>query len=173
VGREFDGAAAEIEARAYRQALAQFATGVAVVTAYPPTRAAIGLTVTSFNAVSLQPPLVLFSVGRNNHSLAGLLSADSFAVNVLGSGQQRLSEQFSRSLSDKWCAVEILRGLGNAPLLAGALAHFECVPYATYDGGDHVIFVVRVMRFTAQSGEPLVFFDGDYRRLADEGGSVA
>ncbi|MBS0421052.1 MAG: flavin reductase family protein [Proteobacteria bacterium] len=155
----------EPDGLAYRRALARFATGVAIVTARTSAGKAIGLTISSFNAVSLQPPLVLFSIGRNNYSLADLLATPACAINVLSHQQRQLSEQFSRSLSDKWRAVDVESGMGGAPLLPGALAHFECERYADYDGGDHVILVLRVRRFAQRPGEPLVFFGGTYRTL--------
>lgn len=158
----------DIDPAAFRRALAQFASGVAVITATGPDGQAIGLTMSSFNSVSLDPPLILFSIDRKAFSLPAMEAARGYAVNILSRGQEHLSNQFAKSLSDKWSAVEHTLGHCEAPLLANALAHFECVPYANYDGGDHVIFVGRVVRFAADTaGEPLVFFRGAYRSLAD------
>lgn len=161
------GAAPELDPRMFRQALGQFATGVAVITAQAENGSAIGLTMSSFNSVSVDPPLILFSMDRKAFSLAAMTEAAGYAVNILGRDQERLSDQFARSLSDKWTAVEHRLGHAAAPLIAGALAHFECEPYAQYDGGDHVIFVGRVLRFSAYpTNEPLIFFRGAYRSLA-------
>lgn len=157
----------ELDPRMFRQALGQFATGVAVITAQAENGSAIGLTMSSFNSVSVDPPLILFSMDRKAFSLAAMTEAAGYAVNILGRDQERLSDQFARSLSDKWSAVEHSLGHAAAPLIAGALAHFECEPYAQYDGGDHVIFVGRVLRFSAYpANEPLIFFRGAYRSLA-------
>ncbi len=161
------GAHPVLDPRAFRQTLGQFATGVAVITAQAENGSAIGLTMSSFNSVSVDPPLILFSIDRKAFSLAAMTVAAGYAVNILGRDQEHLSNQFAKSLSDKWSAVEHTLGHAAAPLIAGALAHFECEPYAHYDGGDHVIFVGRVLRFTAYpTNEPLVFFRGAYRSLA-------
>ncbi len=161
------GATADVDPRAFRQALGQFATGVAVITAEAADGQAIGLTMSSFNSVSVDPPLILFSIDRKAFSLKAMTDAKGYAVNILGRDQEHLSNKFARALDDKWAAVEHTLGHEAAPLIAGALAHFECAPYAQYDGGDHVIFVGRVVKFTAYpANEPLVFFRGAYRSLA-------
>jgi len=156
--------------RVFRRALGEFATGVAIITARSPQNQLIGMTMSSFNSVSVDPPLVLFSVDRKANSLPAMQEAKGFAVNVLAREQECLSNQFAQALSDKWSAVKTSVGHAEAPLIAGALAHFECEPYAHYDGGDHLIFVARVLRHTVQPGEaaPLVFFRGRYRDLKDE-----
>jgi flavin reductase (DIM6/NTAB) family NADH-FMN oxidoreductase RutF len=160
-------ATSDLDARAFRRALGQFATGVAVITAQAADGSAIGLTMSSFNSVSIDPPLILFSIDRKAFSLAAMTEAKGYAVNILGHDQEHLSNQFARTLGDKWTAVEHTVGHMQAPLIAGALAHFECVPYAHYDGGDHVIFVGRVVRFSAHPPkEPLIFFRGAYCSLA-------
>lgn len=159
----------EIDPRAFRQALGHFATGIAVVTALGAGDDAIGMTMTSFNSVSLDPPLVLFSVARSAYSLPAMLAAKSYAINLLDDAQQHISDRFARASSDKWADVDHQPGLHGAPLIKDALAHFECAPYASHDGGDHVIFLARVVRFSASQGEPLIFYRGRYCRLADAG----
>lgn len=155
------------DARAFRQALGQFATGVAIVTASTEAGDVVGMTMSSFNSVSLDPPLVLFSVARSALSLPAMQAAKGFGINILGQHQQDLSNRFARALEDKWHAVEHSRGVHDAPLIAGALAHFECVPYARHDGGDHEIFLARVVRFRVpEGGDPLIFFRGRYHALA-------
>ena len=154
------------DTKAFRTALSQFATGVAVITARGPDDEAVGLTMSSFNSVSLDPPLILFSVGRQANSLPAMLEAKGYAVNILSRDQEALADGFARSLTDKWADVCHSLGHAEAPLLHGALAHFECEPYAHHDGGDHVIFIGRVVRFAAtSSAEPLVFFRGAYRGI--------
>jgi flavin reductase (DIM6/NTAB) family NADH-FMN oxidoreductase RutF len=158
----------DLDARAFRRALGQFATGVAVITAQGADGHALGMTMSSFNSVSVDPPLILFSIDRKAFSLQAMTEARGYAVNILGRDQEHLSNKFARSLCDKWSAVEHTLGIEAAPLIAGALAHFECVPYAHHDGGDHVIFVGRVVKFTAHPGsEPLIFYRGAYRGLAN------
>jgi flavin reductase (DIM6/NTAB) family NADH-FMN oxidoreductase RutF len=160
----------DTDPRAFRTALSQFATGVAVITAEAPDGQLIGMTMSSFNTVSIDPQLVLFSVDRRANSLPAMLEAKGFAVNVLAREQEDISNKFARALGDKWDRVK--RGVGHAqaPLLTGALTHFECEPWAHYDGGDHVIFVVRVVRYTVRAGNPapLIFFRGRYRDIVDE-----
>lgn len=152
----------------FRHALGEFATGVAVITASDPAGELLGMTMSSFNSVSVDPPLILFSIDRRAHSLAAMESAGGYAVNILSRSQEALSNRFARALSDKWENVLRTAGYAEAPLLDGALAHFECEPYATYDGGDHVIFVGRVVKYTTHPGkpEPLLFFRGRYQDLA-------
>jgi flavin reductase (DIM6/NTAB) family NADH-FMN oxidoreductase RutF len=155
----------------FRQALGQFAAGVAVITARADAEP-IGITVSSFNSVSLDPPLILFSVDRKARSLSGLLSAQGFAVNILSREQEHLSNRFARSQTNKWSAVPHSVGYCQTPLLCGTLARFECTPYANYDGGDHVILVGKVIRFAVNgTGEPLVFFRSRYHSLAAGGPS--
>ncbi|MGO4716741.1 flavin reductase family protein [Bradyrhizobium sp. 2TAF24] len=158
-----------VDQRSFRKALSQFATGVAVITARGEGGDAIGMTMSSFNSVSLDPPLVLFSVDRRALSLPAMMAAQGYAVNILARQQEALSNQFAKALGDKWNNVAHSVGHAQAPLLDGALAHFECEPYAHHDGGDHVIFIGRVVRFTAaDEGEPLVFFRGKYHSLHNQ-----
>lgn len=159
-----------MDGRAFRQSLGEFATGVAVVTARGKGGELVGMTMSSFNSVSVDPPLVLFSVDRKALSLPAMQEAKGFAVNVLARQQENVSNQFARALANKWDQVKTSVGHAEAPLISGALAHFECEPYANYDGGDHVIFVVRVVRHTVHSDAPapLIFFRGRYRDLVDE-----
>ena len=159
-------ASAEVQ-RQFRAALSMFATGVAVITAPRQEGHPIGITVASFNAVSLDPPLILFSVDRRSLSLADLCTAPSYAVNVLEETQQDMSNRFAKANGDKWSWRDGGASAHARPvLLPDALATFECEPYAQYDGGDHVIFVGRVTRHqTRPQGRPLIFFGGRYRSL--------
>ncbi len=153
--------------RQFRNALGMFATGVAVITAPREQGVPVGITVASFNAVSLDPPLVLFSVDRRCQSLADLCASPRFAVNVLTEAQQDLSNRFAKANSGKWDGIDVCTHECNSHvLLSDALVTFECEPYAQHDGGDHVIFVGRVVRHRArQEGRPLIFFGGKYRVL--------
>jgi flavin reductase (DIM6/NTAB) family NADH-FMN oxidoreductase RutF len=158
-----------VDQRTFRRALSQFVTGVAVITARAEANEAIGMTMSSFNSVSLDPPLVLFSIDQRALSLPSMIAAKGYAVNILSRQQEALSNQFAKSLGDKWSNVEHSLGHAESPLLHGALAHFECEPYARHDGGDHVIFIGRVVRFTArEEGNPLVFFRGKYHSLSPQ-----
>lgn len=153
---------------AFRRTLGAFATGVAVITAEAEDGVLLGMTMSSFNSVSLDPPLVLFSVARTARSLPALRTARAYGVNVLSRDQRELSGRFSRALGEKWEGVAHRRGAGGAPLLAGAAAHLECVPYAIHDGGDHEIFVARVVAHAADAdAHPLIFHAGRYRDLSE------
>ena len=156
------------EARRLRNALGFFPTGVVIATAWDAAAGPLGMTMSSFTSVSLGPPLVMFSIDRRAASLAAWLRADGYAINVLASGQEHLSNQFARALTDKWQGVSFQRGLYGAPLLKDGLATFECSLHRTFDGGDHMIFLAHVERFTCagDTAGPLVFHRGRYTRLA-------
>lgn len=153
----------------FRRALGQYATGVAVITGRGDNDERFGLTISSFNSVSLDPPLILFSIDRSAKSLPALLTTEGYAVNILCRHQDHLSNRFAKHGTDKWSALEHGNGHAQAPLLPGTLAHFECAHYAQYDGGDHVICVGRVLSFSWDEEEkPLVFFRGAYRDIVNE-----
>lgn len=157
----------EFDARAFRDALGCFPTGVTVVTAVGPRREVIGITANSFSSVSLDPPMVLFSLNRRANSLPAFLATRHFAVNVLREGQEELSNQFARALGEKWQGVDYITWDSGCPILKGALASFECEIRHTYEGGDHVIFVGEVLKIVAEpKGKPLLYFRGKYRTLA-------
>ncbi len=128
-----------------------------------------GVTINSFNSVSLDPPLVLFSLGRYLASLEAMTGATHVAINLLSRDQQHISRQFSRSTgAEKWQGVCYTEGAGGAPLLDGALAQFQCRKHAVHDGGDHVICVVEVLDFARSDAalDPLVFFRSNYAEIA-------
>jgi flavin reductase (DIM6/NTAB) family NADH-FMN oxidoreductase RutF len=155
-----------IDPREFRQALGCFATGITVVTTASREAGMVGITANSFKSVSLDPPLVLFSLDRRAYSLAAFHSAGHFAINVLSKGQRHLSVIFATPLIDKWDNVHYELWDTGCPILTDTLANFECKTQHIYDGGDHLIFVGRVqkMRFAAD-GEPLLFFRGGYRHM--------
>ncbi|MBW0004899.1 MAG: flavin reductase [Hyphomicrobiales bacterium] len=152
--------------RAFRRALGQFATGVAIITAQSGDQI-VGVTANSFTSVSLDPPLVLWSLEAKGQSLPVFLEATHFAVNVLSADQVALSTRFARSSSDKFETVEWRAGAGGAPLLKDVAAQFECVREAEHDGGDHVILIGRVDRFARFDREVLVFAHGRYGLSVD------
>ncbi|GGK93009.1 flavin reductase [Planomonospora parontospora subsp. parontospora] len=155
--------------RSLREALGQYATGVAVVTAAAPGGDRAGVTVNSFTSVSLDPPLVLWCLTRNSPSVPVFLRAGRFAVNVLAEDQDHLSRRFATPLPDKFAGVETLPGPGGAPLLAGTLAYFACRTATVHEAGDHLILIGEVERFHRAEGEPLVFHAGRYRSAAPLG----
>lgn len=150
---------ARLSAIELRGAFAQFPTGVTVVTALAQDDQRIGLTVSSFNTVSLDPPLVLVSLARTYRSLADLVQAQAFAIHVLSESQMDLATRFASKAVDKWARVSCHTGQLGAPMLPEALGVFECRPWASYDGGDHIILVGRVIHAWRNSfALPLVFF---------------
>lgn len=145
-----------------RRALGRFATGVTVVTTCTAEGALEGLTANSFSSVSLDPPLVLWSLDRRARSLPSFLEARWFAINVLGSHQHGLSSRFASPVEDRFAGIGYTAGLGGCPVLDDGLAHFECSVFDRVDAGDHVIFLGKVERMTHRDGEPLLFSGGRY-----------
>ncbi len=146
--------------RRLRQALGRFTTGVTVVTAAGPDGTRVGITVNSFASVSLDPPLVLWSIERRSPSLAVFQSAPHFCVNVLAADQESLCQRFASPNADKFDGVGHSQGLGGSTKLAGSLAWFECRNQQQIDGGDHLIIIGEVEDFSHADGDPLVFFGG-------------
>ena len=142
----------------FRQALGQFATGVTVVTARSDSGALVGLTVNSFNAVSLDPPLVLWSLGLRSASMAVLGNCTHYAINVLGAEHQAMAMQFATKDIDRFAGVAWHKGDYDLPLIDGAVATFICFNRSRYAEGDHVIFVGEVERCAHRDAAvPLVY----------------
>jgi len=140
-----------------------FATGVTIVTARTPAGVLVGLTANSFNSVSLQPPLVLWSLARAAGSMAALSTGSHYAINILAADQKELAERFASGRTDRWDGVAHSEGPSGAPLLDGAAAHFECFNRSRYEEGDHVIFVGEVERCGHRAGaSPLLFHGGKF-----------
>lgn len=149
--------------KAFRTALSHFATGVTIVTTRDPQGAPVGLTVTSFNSVSLTPPLVLWSLAKSAGSLAAFTACTHYAIHVLNAEQRHLAEIFASKQQDRWQGLAFTPGLDGTPLLPGVAATFECTNRSRYDEGDHFIFVGQVLRCTQQSqahATPLLFYGG-------------
>jgi flavin reductase (DIM6/NTAB) family NADH-FMN oxidoreductase RutF len=147
----------------FRAALGMFATGVTIVTARGQDGGLIGLTANSFNSVSLDPPLVLWSLSRDAASLAAFSNGSHYAINVLAADQKDLAMRFATRGADRWNGLGLSEGIGGAPLLHGAAATFECFNRSRYEEGDHVIFVGEVERCTHREGaSPLLFHGGRY-----------
>lgn len=151
-----------LDPRAFRNALGQFATGVTIVTACGPQGEKVGATVSSFNSVSLDPPMVLWSLDKRAVSRPVFETSTHFAVHVLTVEQQELAQRFARRGAEKFEGLQCGVGVGNAPLLTHCAACFECETRHRYDGGDHVIFVGEVQRFKQLTGAPLVFHGGAF-----------
>jgi flavin reductase (DIM6/NTAB) family NADH-FMN oxidoreductase RutF len=158
-----EAAVDRFDRRDFRKALGQFATGVTVITSRAIDGRRVGMTANSFSSVSLEPPLVLWSLAKEAPSLADFTGASHFSINVLAANQHHLSRQFSTSQPDKFSGVDCCESTAGVPLLNGVIARFLCRNVKQYDGGDHLIFIGEVEKYERFDGEPLVFHSGYYR----------
>jgi flavin reductase (DIM6/NTAB) family NADH-FMN oxidoreductase RutF len=148
--------------RQFRDALAQFATGVTIITARAP-HGFVGFTANSFNSVSLDPPLVIWSLARRSRSLAIFEGALQYAINVLAHDQIDLARRFSRPHTDRFAGVAFRQGASDAPLLEGCVAWFECRHHALHPAGDHMLFIGEVIATGHRRRLPLVWHSSRYR----------
>jgi len=150
----------QFDLRALRNAFGRFATGVAVVSLTDADGQATGVTISSFSSLSLEPPLCLFSLGKNQVSCRWIEAGNGFNVNILRDDQQGAAWQFAKPSEDKFDGVAWYEGRNGLPVIADNLCHFECAHWETYDGGDHIIVVGRIDHFEEGRGDPLVFYRG-------------
>ncbi len=154
------------DARTLRDAMGCFATGVTIITTYGADGAPVGLTANSFTSVSLDPALLLVCIARTASSLASLMAAERFGVNMLHIGQQPTSNNFTRRDIDRFAVTPWEDGEFHVPLLTGSLANFECERQDVHDAGDHVLMIGRVLRARFEPRrDPLLYFRGRYRRI--------
>jgi flavin reductase (DIM6/NTAB) family NADH-FMN oxidoreductase RutF len=147
----------------FRQALSQFATGVTVITTRLEDGSYRGLTASSFNSVSLEPPLVLWSLSNVANSLPIFSGNSHYVINVLSSGQEALARLFSRrGESNPFDTVEFTLSRTGQPILKGATAWFECHNRSRYPEGDHVIFVGEVEECAVDAQPALLFHGGRF-----------
>lgn len=154
----------ELDAHMFRQALAQFATGITIITTKAQDGTYVGVTANSFNSVSLHPPLVLWSLAKKASSHDVFATATHYGVSVLSADQEELSHRFSTFKGDRFAGLEVIEGAGGAPLIPDALAHFECKIKSRHDEGDHFIMVGEVVRCDFREGEALVYRSRKYFR---------
>jgi flavin reductase (DIM6/NTAB) family NADH-FMN oxidoreductase RutF len=154
-----------IDADLFRSALGRFATGVTIVTVRDREGRDHGMTVSAFSSLSLEPPLVLVSIGNDATMAAAMAAAESFAVNILSANQEALSRRFAGPVDDRFADLPLERGpLGNA-ILDHVLAWIECKVLARHPAGDHVIVVGEVHSGTALHGRPLLYYRGGYAQI--------
>lgn len=147
----------------FRAALGRFATGVTIVTARAPDGTPVGLTVNSFNSVSLEPPLVLWSLSNTAQSMPVFQQCSHYAIHVLSVQQRDLALRFATREVDRWVGVEYSEAASGAPILPGAVAVFECANRSRYEAGDHVIYVGEVQRCEYSSTiRPLLYHGGRF-----------
>ncbi len=157
-----DETAQKNQQRSFRDALGGFATGVTIATTLDSSGAPVGVTASSFNSVSLDPPLVLWSLARSSLSHDAFSSSGHFAVHVLAATQEALSNRFARSGQDKFAGVAWQPGILGSPLLVEYASRFQCRTRHLYEGGDHVILVGEVVAFDSRNVSPLLFHGGRY-----------
>ncbi len=148
--------------REFRDALAQFATGVTVICARGPDGRFAGFTANSFNSVSLDPPLVVWSLSRRASTLGAFERAERYAINVLAHDQVDLARRFSRPHADRFDGVGYRLGAAGVPLIEGCVAWFECRHHAVHRAGDHMLFIGEVESCARRKGAALVFHHGRY-----------
>lgn len=156
------------DTRAFRQALGQFPTGVAVVTAQPRDSHPMGITVNSFTSVSLDPPLVLWCMDRKSDRYPVFTGAPGYVISILGTAHEEVSSRLAKQGAHSLEGIELLETELGPPALADALAVFECAAHSLHEEGDHAILIGKVQRFAQrEAGAPLVFFKGRYGALAE------
>lgn len=166
-GENDDGLGMSIDPRELRNAFGCFATGVTIITTTDSAGAPVGLTANSFSSLSLDPPLVLFCLDLNSSSFEAFHRNRHFVVNVLRDDQQELSSRFAKSGVDKWNDVGFETWVTGCPVLGDCIANLECEVDSVFEGGDHVIFVGKVVRLRYENGDyrPLLFFRGRYGQI--------
>jgi 3-hydroxy-9,10-secoandrosta-1,3,5(10)-triene-9,17-dione monooxygenase reductase component len=145
------------------EALGNFATGVTVITTLDKDGGYIGVTASSFNSVSLDPPLILWSLDKNSYSLPSFVEAQYFIVNVLTAEQSELSKRFAMQGNDKFSGLDVSKGIGGVPMLSKCAARFQCKLKYVYEGGDHFIIVGEVQHFDSEDASPLLYHKGEYK----------
>ena len=155
-------APASIDPSELRRCLGSFVTGVTVITALNEDGTPLGMTANSFNSVSLDPPLIVWSLRTNASSFSEYSKARRFVVNILSEQQVEVSNRFARSGPDRFSGIAITPGIEGVPLIDGCSAHLECRTEAIHPGGDHVLFLGRVERIVGSARKPLAFGAGKY-----------
>jgi len=156
-----------------RRVMGCFATGVTVITTRDRHGTPYGLTANAVTSLSLDPPLLIVCVDRKAETFLHFYDSKRFVVNVLAEDQEALSRRFAVSGGDKFDGVGFRLGRLETAILAGAIAHLECRIVATHEGGDHVIHVGEVEHAEGREGQPLLYFRGKYRSLADDSRGLA
>jgi len=154
------------DSKAFRDALGRFPTGIAIVTTHTGEGKRIGMTINTLVSVSLDPPLVLFCLGRDSMNYETYATAESFAFNILKEGDEATSNRFIVKGEDRFAGLAAEIGVSGAPILPGALAVIDCRRERVIEAGDHLIVMGRVVDTRADDGRPLIYFKGGYGALA-------
>jgi flavin reductase (DIM6/NTAB) family NADH-FMN oxidoreductase RutF len=166
------GAVASVDAEQMRLALRLFASGVTIVTAEHDGEQ-YGITVTAFASISLAPPVVMVSINNESPLRTAVMASEHFAVHILSDAQQPLAERFARPVpgAEKYGDLPFIRGVSGAPILSDTLASLDCVLEETVEIGSHTVMFGRVVhaRSSGDDGEPLLYYNRDYRGIAPLG----
>lgn len=162
------GEEAPFDSTEFRRVMGMFATGVTVVTTLTQEGRPHGLTANAFMSVSLDPPLVLVSIDKKTETHAHLRAAGRFCVNVLRETHKELSDKFASKSPDKFEGVAYRTEATGSPVLEDALAWIDCEVAQAYEGGDHTLFLGKVVALGRSEGSPLLFFAGKYHRLGED-----
>ncbi|WP_414902429.1 flavin reductase family protein [Sphingomonas flavalba] len=154
-----------IDSATFRSVLSSYATGVAVMTCTARNGCTGVMTVNSFASLSLDPPLVLWSIDKGCDQMPAFADTDHYAVNILAADQQDISNRLAMPGEDKLRDIPHEKGAGNAPLLPDCCAQIQCEIADRFEGGDHVILIGRVLTATRNDRDPLVYHGGGYREL--------
>ena len=149
-----------MDVKELRNCFGQFATGVTIITWNDDQGEKYGITVNSFTSVSLDPALALVSIAKNAKACEALKNR-SFVINVLAESQEPLAWQFA-GRPDESLEVEWDEDFKDSPRLKNTLATIECAPWAEYEGGDHILYVGKVMDFSYSDADSLLFFRGKF-----------
>lgn len=156
-----------MDQREIRNIAGTFATGVTVITTREANGKPVGMTANSFTSLSLNPPLVLFSIDKNASLYETFMNTKYFAINILSEDQEVLSRQFSKRNIDRFEDVSYEKGVTGTPILNDTIGYFDCAVHTYYDGGDHTIVVGEIKNGEAREGNPLLFYRGKYNKVAE------
>ncbi len=160
---------AALDGRAFRSALGHYASGLTIISGAD-ADGPIGFTCQSFYSVSMEPPLISFSVMTTSTTYPRIRATGSFAVNVLARGQRHVADQFARKGTDKWAGIERASTRTGNPIIADTLMWLDCTIWAEHEAGDHFIVIGHVNEMSPAEWhrpDPLLFFKGSYRELLD------
>jgi len=157
----------QVDIGLFRETLGSFPTGVVVATTLGDQNKPVGLTINSFSSVSLDPPLILWSIGLNAPSLGAFRQRSSFIINILSEKQKSVCKQLATPSDNKFKDVAWHPGYENNPVIDNALAVIECSVYNRYEGGDHEIVLGEVINLDLTDKKPLVYHRGQFTGLTD------
>lgn len=153
----------KIDQKKFRNALGCYLTGVTVITTSVLNKM-VGVTANSFSSVSLDPPLVLWSIDKNSSRYNMMSNAENYAINVLSSSQKNVAVEFVKN-KDPFKKIDFILGINDVPIIENSSAVFECETKDIFDGGDHSIILGKVINFSFNERKPLFFYKGDFGSL--------